>query len=80
MSGASDPEEEDEDDTGGDGDPDHPPPAERGDHNHPQYDDQHGAHHPEDLTHRDREHAGRSQLMTSDKDSGEFEDTCELYH
>lgn len=42
-------EEEDEDDARSDGEADHPPPAQRGNQEHPQHDDQHGAQHPEDL-------------------------------
>lgn len=65
--------EEDEDDTGSDGETDHPPPAPSGNQQHSQYDDEHGAHHPEDLIHTDREHAGRAQLMTSQHPS-------DIYH
>lgn len=42
-------EEEDEDDAWSDGKSDHPPPAQRGNQQHPEHDDQHGAQHPEDL-------------------------------
>lgn len=45
--------EEDEDDAGSDGEPDHPPPAHSGNHQHPEEDNQYGAGHPENLENKD---------------------------